>query len=202
MIDSINSEDVDLVVVTGDLVHEPTNELFDIASKDLNKLHHKVVVIPGEYDSCDLWGEYFGDTYKHLQLGGYNLEFLDTSSVGHKFGVGWADCLDRQQLLWLEDKLKLDSYHIIFSHHPFLVDSTKEHQLLRNNLRAVYSGHARVPLKVYFKYSQPMRHFEFGFGTTGLKFHGNSCYLLILVGKNDEIANVPKLLNIKKTAWN
>jgi len=203
MIDQINSEDVDLVVVTGDLVQSKTEELFDLAKSNLNKINHKVVVIPGEYDSCDLWDERFGDRYKHLHIKGYDLDFLDTSFIGGKFSVGWGDLLseDTKQYSWFKKNLENDNYHIVFSHHPFLIDPSEKNEFFVDNLRATYSGHLREVSKFYFKYDKPKSSFDFGFSTTSLKFHGNSCYLLILVDENNEIANVPRLLNIKKTAW-
>lgn len=207
MVDQINrEEDVDVVVITGDTVHKPNKETFIIATEAINRIRHKVVVLPGDYDNGDLWSNTFGDRYKHLHIGGYNLEFLDTSFLGHRFAVGWGDTLkseDKDQYEWLNDKLNLDGYHMLFSHHPFLVSpSDEKHEFFRDNIRAVYSGHLHETFKFYFKYTNPRRTFGFGFGTVGLKFHGNMCYLLILVGDNDEITNIPRVLGSKKTAWN
>lgn len=206
MIPAINQEPVDLVVVTGDLVHEGTKELLQIARQDLNQIRHKVVVIPGDYDKSPLWEEYFGKSrFNSINLNNYELDFVDTSFMNHRFFVGWSDVIkdeDPEQYTWLKEQLKNDKYHILFSHHPFWVTPKKEgDEFLTDNVRAVYSGHLHEPVKIFFKYEKPRRHFPNGFTTTPLKFHGSSCYLIILVKDNDEIVNLPRAINAKRTAW-
>ncbi len=206
MIQNINSESVDLVVVTGDVVHESTKELLTIASDTLNKIRHKVIVIPGDYDNGPLWKEFFGTSrLSSVQLGDYNLDFIDTSFMKHRFFVGWGDVLkqeDPEQCEWLLEQLKIDSYHILFSHHPFWVIPSKAgDKFLTNNVRAVYSGHLHEIQRIYFKYTKPRKHFTNGFITTALDFHGSSSYLIIQINSNDEIVNIPRIINPKQTAW-
>jgi len=206
MISAINNEPVDLVVVTGDVVHESTKELLQIARNDLNQIRHKVVVIPGDYDKGELWNEYFGKSrLNSINLNGYCLDFVDTSFMRHRFFDGWSDVIkteDPEQYAWLKEQLKIDKYHIIFSHHPFWVTPKKEgDEFLTDNVRALYSGHLHEPSKVYFKYDKPRRHFPNGYMLTPLKFHGNSCYVVILVKDNDEIVNIPRVVTPKRTAW-
>jgi len=205
MVDPINQEAVDLVIATGDIAHTPDKETIDLATKTINKIRHKVVVLPGDYDGSDHWSDNFGDRYKTLNLGGYHLEFLDTSFMRHRFAVGWADVMaaeDPQQYQWLKARMKGEGYHIMFSHHPFWSRPVEnKHELLRDNLRAIYSGHLHETAKFYFKYSKPMRHFGHGFSAVPMKFHGNSCYAVVLVKDNDEIINVPKMVGAKRTAW-
>ncbi len=208
MIESINLEDVDLVVVTGDTVNSRNNDLFDIAVAGLNKIKHRVVVVPGEYDGGDIWQTHFGNRYKSISLNGYSLEFLDTSYVRHRFFTGWGDTLkqeDSEQYQWLIDKLYKDNdYHIIFSHHPHsgLVGVTdKEEDFLGDNVRAVYSGHTHEVTKIYFRYKNPKGNFPNGFASTAMKFHGSSCYLIVIIKDNDEIIQIPRIINTKVTAW-
>jgi predicted phosphodiesterase len=204
MIDQINRETVDLVIVTGDTVHNSELELFKIAVDGLNRIKHRVVVLPGDYDGGALWREHFGDRYKSVNLNGYCLEFLDTSFMRHRYSVGWGEVLkeDPEQYEWLKKRLEIDKYHIIFSHHPVLIRSQEEsNEFLLNNVRACFSGHLRNPLKFYFKYDKPKGHFPNGFCCVPLKFHGNSCYLVVLIKDNDEIVNVPRLVHAKRTAW-
>lgn len=210
MIDQINKEDVDLVVFTGDTVHERTNELFEKANSSISKIKHNVIAIPGDYDGGDLWKKTFGSNYRGLSVGDYDLEFLDTSFLGHRFYNGWGATLkdkDVEQYDWLVDRINNDKYHILFAHHPFIINeeeksSLGKSELLKNNIRAIYYGHLRDTHKFYFKYEKSIDSFDYGFGTNALKFHGNSCYLLIHVDSDNKVSNIPRLLNIKKTAWN
>jgi len=204
MIDQINNEDVDVVVFTGDIVNSRSEELFDKAKNSISKIKHNVVTVPGDYDSGDLWDKTFGDRYKSLSFSSYDLEFIDTSFLGHSFYNGWGSTIkneDLEQYNWLVDRLNNDKYHILFSHHPFIINEKEKTDLLKSNVRAIYYGHLRDTHKFYFKYEKPLSYFDHGFGTSALKFHGNSCYLLIHVNDNNEISNTPRLLNIKKTAW-
>jgi predicted MPP superfamily phosphohydrolase len=205
MIDAINNEPVDLVVVTGDTVHERSEELFKAAADSLNRLKHNVVVLPGDYDGGPLWVNYFGDRYKALNVNNYCLEFLDTSFMRHKYASGWSDLLkseDVEQYNWLKGRLSIDKYHIIFSHHPFwVIPKEVGDEYLQDNVRAIYSGHLRTPVKFYFKYDTPRKHFPNGFCCVPMNFHGSSCYMLTLVKDNDEIVNMPKFVKAKQTAW-
>lgn len=205
MIDSINEENVDIVVATGDIANSSDKDTIELANKTLNKINHKVVVLPGDYDGGELWGDYFGDRYKSLTFDNYHLEFLDTAFVRHRFFVGWADVMadeDKLQYKWLQDRMSIDGYHIIFSHHPFWSEPyDNKHELLCDNLRAIYSGHLHEVSKFYFKYDEPKSSFTHGFSTVPMKFHGNSCYMVILIKENGGIVNSPKIVNAKKTAW-
>lgn len=207
MVDAINREQVDLVVVTGDVTHYSDDaKLFKEASDTLDKIRHRTVVIPGDYDSGDLWRERFGEgRLKSFNLNGFCLDFLDTSFMGHKYAVGWGDALkkgDPEQYEWFKEQLKIDKYHIVFSHHPFWTQPTKEgDEYLVDNLRAVYSGHVHEPIKFYFKYDKPRSYFPHGFSCVPMKFHGNVCYLVIIVKASDEMLNFPRIVSAKRTAW-
>lgn len=205
LIDPINKEDVDLVVATGDIAHFSDKETIELAAKTLNKIRHKVVVLPGDYDSSDVWSDYFGDRYKSLTISNYHLEFVDTSFMRHRFFVGWADVMAKecpQQYRWLKHRMMLDGYHIMFSHHPFWSKLIGDgHELLRDNLRAIYSGHLHETQKFYFRYEKPLKHFGHGFATVPMDFHGNVCYVIVAIKDNDELINVPKIVGVKRTAW-
>lgn len=207
MVEAINHEQVDLVVVTGDTTHRADDkDAFRDVSEALNKINHRVVVIPGDYDNGELWKESFGDgRLKSFNLNGFCLDFLDTSFMKHRYAVGWADVLkeeDPEQYEWLMEQLKVDKYHLIFSHHPFWTQPTQAgDDYLRDNVRAVYSGHLREPVKFYFKYDNPRSHFPHGFTCVPMKFHGNACYILIAVKLNGDMVNFPKMVSAKRTAW-
>ena len=201
MINSINKEDVDFVVATGDVAD--SSESIEIAANTLNKITHKLFVIPGDYDNGDVWVKYFGDKYKSFDFNSYHFEFLDTSFVRHRFGVGWANVIgisDIQQGDWLRERLKIDGYHIIFSHHPVLIEYVKN-EFLCDNLRCIYSGHLHDVFKLYFPYDKPLKTFKYGFNIVPMQFHGNSCYLSVIINDNSDITNIPKIVSEKKTAW-
>ena len=206
MVDTINSEDADLVIVTGDVVHSREKKLYKKAADSLNKIRHRVVLVPGDYDSGDLWHEYFGSNrYNSISLNGFDIELMDTSFMGHRYASGWADVLEKEdpeQHEWIMDRLKIDKYHLIFSHHPFWINPTKEgDQYAQNTLRAVFSGHVHDVIRYYFRYSKPKSTFPNGFVSVPIKFHGNSCYISIWVKENGEMINTPRLINVKRTAW-
>ena len=202
MIDSINSENVDFVVATGDIANSSDN--IKLAAETLGKIKHKVVVIPGDYDNGKIWIDNFGDRYRSLNIAGYSLEFIDTSFMRHRFAVGWADVMsseDSEQYEWLNSQISDGGYHIIFSHHPMFMKVKDKHELLCDNLRCVYSGHLHGMFKFYFPYEHPIKHFKYGFAAVPMNFHGNSCYLLAEINDNDDIVNYPKVVSEKRTAW-
>ncbi len=206
MIASINRETADMVVVTGDTVHSNTKEEYKLAEASLNRIKHRVLVLPGDYDNGDLWREYFGASgFRAINVNGFGIICLDTAFMGHRYAIGWADVLrkeDPEQHKALVAKIKEDKYHVIFSHHPFWVNPTREGDAyLTNNVRAVFSGHLHESIRQYFKYDKPRSNFPNGFVAVPMTFHGNSCYNLTLMRVNGEIVNVPQMVNAKHTAW-
>lgn len=206
IVDPINNEIADIVVVTGDVIHEKDKELYKIAQEGLNKIKHRVIMIPGEYDYSPMWEEYFGQTYKSININDYCLDFLDTSFMGNRHAIGWGECLKVMQPDQYDHLKKSlaenDRYHIIFSHHPFWVVPKEEgDEYLNDNVRALYSGHLHEVKRYYFKYDEPRAHFEQGYMSVPLKFHGNACFLLMHIKANDEIINYPRLVRVKRTAW-
>jgi len=207
LIEPINRETVDIVIVTGDIVHTPNVESYELATTLLNKIRHRVVVLPGDYDG-ELYKEYFrgSERFTSINLNNFCLDLMDTSFMGHRYSVGWADVLkteDKKQHEWITTQLKDDNkYHLVFSHHPFWVTPTAiGDEYATDSLRAIYSGHLHEPLIHYFKYTKPKSVFPQGFACVPMKFHGNSCYSLIVVKKNGELANIPRIINAKKSGW-
>jgi predicted MPP superfamily phosphohydrolase len=208
MIEHINKEQANFVIITGDTVHRNDDkELFDIAYSCIDKIKHRTIVIPGDYDAGAMWNEYFGKSSRSSNINGFTIDCLDTSFMGHRYSVGWGEVLEKedpQQHKWLINSLdENDNYHFIFSHHPHSVVPKEEgDKYLKDNVRGIYSGHVHEPQKFSFKYVNPKRkHFEGGIITVPVKFHGNSVYLRILVKDNDEIIAVPRGIRLKRTVW-
>lgn len=210
MVPSINREDVDFVIVTGDLVSKPTEENYAIAVKTLNSINAKVIVLPGECDGTGLFEQHFGNRYKSTMINGYCIDTLDTSAMGESYAIGWCDWMrieDRLQHTWYLNQLSAfpDNYHFVFSHHPTFGQLHKVenpiNDYLQNNVRAIYSGHAHDTYTNTFNYSKPMRKFSNGFTSVPMKFHGNSVYMFVMVKETDDIVHVPRIVNTKKTAW-
>jgi len=208
MVDRINKDEVDLVIIAGDTVHDKDDEVsFELASKSIKKIESEVVIIPGEHDCGTLWTQYFGDsTYKSKSIKNYCLNFLDTSYLGSKFSVGWGATLenyDKKQHKWLKESLNYDGrFHLIFSHHPIWIKTSSScDKYLTNNVRGLYSGHLRAAEMIHFVYNKPMSWFDQGFSCIPVNFHGNASYSLILVGEDDRILHAPIIVTAKQTAW-
>jgi 3',5'-cyclic AMP phosphodiesterase CpdA len=206
LVNQLNKENLDLVVITGDLVQEPTKELFDIAVADLNKIVHRVAVIPGEYDSSTLWTEYFGEPYKRFSLDRYIIDLVDSSFMGHKFLCGWGDHIEAEsptQAKWLLDSLqKDDCYHIIYSHHPLILNSNESAlKFTVDNVRAAFSGHLHEASRFYFKYDKPKGEFPSGYICTPIDFHGLVGYNIVEIKEDDSIATAAREFGRKRTAW-
>jgi predicted MPP superfamily phosphohydrolase len=203
---SLNQENLDLVVITGDLVDKPDENLYKLAVESINKIKHRVVVIPGDYDYSDEWVKYFGDRFKSTKVKDYCIDLMDTSYIGHKYMMGWGESLkekDEEQYNWIMNSFKNDeNYHLVFSHHPHsIVPKAAGDEFLADNLRAIYTGHTHQPNSFEFRYTAPKGDIPLGFCTTPLKFHGNACYNIILVYENDLISHMPRFVNKKTTAW-
>jgi len=205
IVNALNNEFANIVVITGDTVHfNDDEESFKIASNTIKMIRHKTIIIPGDYDAGDLWKKYFGETHQTVFLNGYNLDFIDTSSLGHKYYYGWGDILNTEDVIqynWVKNQLSTKrNSHVIFSHHPFWIMPRKEgEEFFSENLRAVYSGHFHNPLAFQFKYQN--REDIKGILSVPMKFHGNACYMIISIGDTEEIAHIPRFINLKRTAW-
>ncbi len=206
MIDTINREDVELVIVTGDVVHSRDRRLYEIASDTLNKIRHRVIVLPGDYDNGDLFEEFFGNhRLKSIDVNGYYIDFLDTSFMKHRYSIGWGDAMaveDKEQHEWLLNQINsLNGYHFIFSHHPVWVTAPEKSVYANDNVRAIFSGHLHEPNRFYFEYKKPRSTFKNGVAAVTMKFHGSSCYMVFAINDKHELLNIPRVISGKKTAW-
>jgi len=208
MLDSLNKDDVDIVIIAGDAISENNPDLYSEFLDTITSIQHPVKVIKGDYDNGDIWEDTFGSRYSSVDISDYHLDFLDTSYLEHKFASGWLNTIataDTNQYTWLkEELLKDEKYHLVFSHHPALItpyESAIDSKLNIDNIRAFYSGHLHEAYKVYFPYKKPKRAFKEGVISVPVSFHGNSSYALILVNEKDELITIPRNIVSKSTAW-
>ncbi|MEL6938761.1 MAG: phosphodiesterase [Cyanobacteria bacterium J06598_1] len=114
----------DLVVITGDLVHNVQPAEYQRLKTILSALSMPVYLIPGNHDSRDLIRTTFtshtylpstGYLQYTLQSGPLRLIMLDTNVPGKGHGE-----LDDERLTWLDEQLSEQPHQptIIFMHHP------------------------------------------------------------------------------------
>jgi 3',5'-cyclic AMP phosphodiesterase CpdA len=114
----------DLVIVTGDLVEQPTKASYESLIKHMERFDLPVYVIPGNHDDPDLMKECFSGTKYYptqnewgsysLDLGEINLIALDSVNNGHELPM-----FEDAQCQWLHDELvKNKKPTMIALHHP------------------------------------------------------------------------------------
>lgn len=128
-------DNVDLLVLTGDLCHEPTPKNYDRLFAALDDINIPFVAIPGNHDvTLELDHHLPFAQRRHLPVKAdsrlqtrysiatdyWDLLLLDSSCEGHSHGE-----FDEQSLRWLAQQLaNADRPCAIFCHHPMvLIDS-------------------------------------------------------------------------------
>ncbi|MEM9150359.1 MAG: phosphodiesterase [Cyanobacteria bacterium P01_F01_bin.3] len=114
----------DLIVISGDLVHQVKREEYRRLQSMLSSLKMPVYLIPGNHDSRDLIRDVFTD-HTYLPDSGYlqytvedhplRLIMLDTNVPGKGHGE-----LDASRLSWLDQQLSNQPTKptLLFMHHP------------------------------------------------------------------------------------
>lgn len=147
---------VDLVLVTGDLVHDPHGDAYRRLWRQLSRLASPVYCLPGNHDDPELMHKLLhrGNvrTDKLLELGKWRIVLLDTfvcGSHGGKLASSECDFLE-QALAQGRDAFVLIGLH----HHPVpIASSWMDGMMLRNpevlfniidsheNVRGIIWGH-------------------------------------------------------------
>jgi 3',5'-cyclic-AMP phosphodiesterase len=156
-IDSLQ-QDLDFILITGDLVHEGNSEDYRYFKKIIQD-HVKdipVFTVLGNHDlSKAYWEGYEGKQdcsdrlFYEKNINGYRLIVLDSSYDNSGVGI-----VDAQQLDWLKEVLKTPSKNgtIVSVHHPLDVGEVTDGHALSNSkevlsiiedsdVKAVVSGH-------------------------------------------------------------
>lgn len=156
-------EDMDFVVITGDLVHEGTEEdyryLREIVEKNIPS-SVKVLYVLGNHDRKAEFYKVFDHNNTDTQpfcytenINGYRLIILDSAVAGKESGT-----IQDEQLQWLRDVLSEPSLNgtIVFLHHPVFWNGEGEFNMALTNGEevlnilkasdtfAIFSGHTHV----------------------------------------------------------
>ena len=115
----------DLVLVTGDLVHEPSQIAYSKLKSHLQEFKVPVVCLPGNHDEPGLMRECLNDanvsTSKLLSCSNWSIIVLDTFLDGTHSGS-----LKKTELEFLEQSLQLTRKHVLIAmhHHPVSIESS------------------------------------------------------------------------------
>lgn len=149
------TDQVDAVLVTGDVVDAGSAAEYVEARKILDTLNMPYYVIPGNHDHAATMMEAFAD-HAYIDAGLDHLSYtidefplrlvgLDTSVAGKPFGT-----LPVERLRWLEEILEIEAGRptLIFLHHPpfrmGIVHMDVQNLLNADQLFSVLKGHPQV----------------------------------------------------------
>ena len=122
----LKEADTDLILLTGDLVHEPTDTAYQKLADHLSVITTPLYCLPGNHDDPNKMGYVMGangfDMSKLIRIGQWLIILLDTHLTGEHAGE-----LKQDELLFLSKTLEAnpDSYCLIaLHHHPVSINST------------------------------------------------------------------------------
>jgi 3',5'-cyclic AMP phosphodiesterase CpdA len=133
-VDKINSLKPELVIITGDLVHDRTSKTQWDEFRRITSLlkSKKVFIIPGNHDIGQEPAE--ADVARFSEMFGsdrFSLMYRDCSFIGFNSNLVKAQTplLEEDQFQWLKNELSKASgasQTFIFCHHPFFINSPNE----------------------------------------------------------------------------
>jgi Icc protein len=139
----------DLILATGDLTHDNSNDGYSILQQQLARLETPIYYLPGNHDSTE---RLLATCAKHqdsfpflLQKSGWSILLLDSSIIGKVSGR-----LSQKQLDLLDQKLCENSHRntlICLHHHPIKIGSAWLDRIALKNsdeLFAVINKHPQV----------------------------------------------------------
>ena len=155
-------EDIDAVIITGDLVHEGTARDYAYVKEMMEKnvpAHVKILYVLGNHDNKEafyegVYGEKKSEPYYYTETAdGYRLVVLDSAVPGKESGM-----IVEEELAWLKEVLKqpYGKGSIVFLHHPlFWVAKDGESMAAKNghdvlnilkdtDVFAVFCGHTHT----------------------------------------------------------
>lgn len=117
---------VDLILLTGDLVHEPTKTAYQKIADHLSVLTTPILSLPGNHDAPELMRYVMGangyDTGNLVQIGGWLIILLDSCVTGDHSGE-----LSVTELEFLRTSIEENNNaHVLIAlhHHPLSIKSS------------------------------------------------------------------------------
>jgi Icc protein len=150
--------DVDVIVVTGDVAEDGTNQAYRLAGSLTFRSGTPRYVLPGNHDDADQMSRVFGaiDDVRAVTLSDqWSMVLVNTQWIGHESGL-----VPDGALRLLDETLqRLESYAVLCMHHPpispctapdcGLEDAERLLRVLENSpVRAVISGHVHQVFEV------------------------------------------------------
>lgn len=132
--------DADLVLLTGDLVHEPTNSAYQKLADHLASVTTPLFYLPGNHDDPVKMAYVMGNNgFDHSNLvtiGNWSIVLLNTHATGEQGGE-----LDQSELEFLQYCLEMHSEYnllIAFHHHPVLINTPWMDGMALSNSAALF----------------------------------------------------------------
>jgi 3',5'-cyclic-AMP phosphodiesterase len=120
-----NEADADLILLTGDLIHEPTETSYQKLADHLSVITIPIHFLPGNHDDTSLMNHVLGangyDQTKKINMGNWLIVLLDSCLKGEQSGE-----LSESELLLLQRTLESnpDQHSLIaLHHHPVSINS-------------------------------------------------------------------------------
>ncbi|MCG8378997.1 MAG: 3',5'-cyclic-AMP phosphodiesterase [Proteobacteria bacterium] len=127
--------EADLILVTGDLVHEPTKSAYQKLADILIDLTMPLFCLPGNHDEPELMAYVMGangvDANKLIEIGNWTIIMLNTNAGG-----GHEGTLSKSELNFLNESLeyfKGNNCLIALHHHPISINSSWMDAMSLNN---------------------------------------------------------------------
>jgi Icc protein len=157
----------DLLMLTGDVSQDESEESYAILESLLQPVNIPTCWVPGNHDSPTIMQKWLVRSpflpEKSLQLGGWQLILLDSSSPGYVHGY-----LSSESLNWLEQELRRspDTPTLLAFHHPPFEIGTQwmDEIRLQNSdaLLAVCDRHPQIRLALFGHIHQEFSHYRNG----------------------------------------
>ncbi|HPD16379.1 MAG TPA: metallophosphoesterase [Planctomycetota bacterium] len=142
-----NALGADFVVITGDLMHDPTDEQLQAFQGCLKRFKMPVKLVPGNHDDRRLFEQNFGP--RRYVFTHNNCDFVCLDSNDLKAHPTSSEPKGRELWEWLDDALgeaerQKRTHLFVVLHHPISDRAPLAELLAKHKVEAVLSGHLHV----------------------------------------------------------